>query len=155
MTIMSESAHKSVAETMWPWKSAVAVSQKAASHVVAALLQTAVACAVATFLMFYKKHYVLGGALYALAGLVLVGGLFVPPLYAAFTRFGKWLGHVVGVGTTWLLLVPFYYLFFTTARLCLLMSGKDPLTRRFDRNATTYWADRRPHTDDKHFLRQS
>jgi len=140
---------------MWPWKSAGAVTSKTVSHLMAALLQATVACAVATFLVFYKHHVVLGSVLYGLGALILIGGLFVPPLYAAFTRFGKWLGHIVGVGTTWLLLVPFYYLFFTTARLFLLMSGKDPLTRRFDRNATTYWADRRPHTDDKHFLRQS
>lgn len=154
MTNMNETTNQSVTDLMWPWKSAAA-KPKAASHVVAALLQASVACAIATFMVFYKKHVVLGSVLYTLAAVLLIGGLFVPPLYAAFTRFGKWLGHVVGVGTTWLLLVPFYFLFFTTARVALLLQGKDPLTRRFDRNAPSYWTDRRPHTDDKHFLRQS
>jgi predicted membrane metal-binding protein len=152
---MSEPENKSVADLMWPWKTRSPAVQKTASHVGMALLQAAVACTVASFLVFYKQHYILGGVLYALGALVLIGGLFIPPLHAAFTRFGQRLGVVVGIGTTWLLLVPFYYLFFTTARIGLLLQGKDPLARRFERNATTYWVDRGPITDDKHFLRQS
>lgn len=105
--------------------------------------------------MFYKHHLILGGVLYALGTVTLVAGLFVPPLHAAITRFGGWLGRMVGTGMTWLLLVPFFYLFFTTARVFLTLSGKDPLTRRWDRAAKSYWVDRKPAIDDKHFLRQS
>ena len=140
---------------MWPWKSGGAAQPPPASHLVMTLVQTAVACAVASFLVFYKKHVVFGCVLYGIGAVMLIAGLFVPPLHAAITRFGKWLGHVVGVGCTWLLLVPFFYLFFTPARLFMLLGGKDPLTRRWDRAAATYWADRKPVTDVKHFTRQS
>ena len=155
VTNMSESTSKSAAELMWPWKSGGAVKAAPKSHLTMTLIQTVVPCAVASFLVFYKHHYLLGGVLYGLGALMLIAGLFVPPLHAAITRFGQWLGHVVGVGTTWLLLVPVYDLFVLPARVGRLLQGKDPLTRRLDRNARSSWTDRRPHTDDKHFLRQS
>ncbi|MCX7007791.1 MAG: hypothetical protein NTY53_11190 [Kiritimatiellaeota bacterium] len=144
-----------MAATMWKWKESGAAKPPPKSNLTMPLVQTAIAYAIASFLVFYRHHYILGSVLYGFGTLVLLAGLFVPPLHAAITRFGKWLGRVVGVGVTWLLLVPFYYLFFTTARVFLMMSGKDPLTRRWDRAAASYWADRKPATDDKHFLRQS
>ena len=152
---MTDPMHKSVAETMWRWKESGAAQPPPKSHLTMTLVQTAIPCAVATFLMFWRQQVILGGVLYGLGALMLIAGLFIPPLHAAITRFGLWLGRVVGVGMTWLLLVPCFYLFFTTARVFLTLSGKDPLTRRWDRNAASYWADRKPVTDDRHFTRQS
>lgn len=152
---MSESAQQSAAETMWRWKDSGTAQPPPKSHLTMTLIQTAVSCGLATFLVFYKHHIIAGSILYGIGALLFIAGLFVPTLHAAITRFGLWLGRVVGVGMTWLLLVPFYYLFFTTARLFLLLSGKDPLTRRWDASAKTYWNDRKQPSDDKHFLRQS
>ncbi len=140
---------------MWRWQQVGGTPPPPKSHLPMTLLQTLIPCAVATYLMFWKQQVIIGGVLYGLGALMLIAGLFIPPLHAAITRFGLWLGRVIGVGMTWLLLVPFFYLFFTTARVFLTLRGKDPLTRRWNPQAASYWADRQPALDDKHFLRQS
>jgi hypothetical protein len=152
---MTEPADKSAAEVMWQWQGSASPKPPPKSHLTMTLIQTAVAYAIASLLIFYRQHYIAGAIIYTLGTVVLFAGLFIPPLHAAITRFGLWLGRAVGLGMTWLLLVPFFYLFFTTGRLFLLLTGKDPLTRRWNRAAPTYWTDRKPAIDDKHFLRQS
>jgi hypothetical protein len=119
------------------------------------LLPAVVASGVASYQVFFRHHYIAGGILYGIAALLLIAALFVPPLHAAITRFFRWFGRGVGVGVTWLLLVPFYFLFFTTARVFLTLTGKDPLTRRWEKSAASYWVDRKPVTDVRHFQRQS
>ncbi|MCX7009051.1 MAG: hypothetical protein NTY53_17685, partial [Kiritimatiellaeota bacterium] len=95
-----------MAATIWKWKESGAPKPPPKSHLTMTLVQSAVAYAVASFLIFYRQHYILGSGLYGLGSLLLIAGLFVPPLHAAITRFGTWLGRVVGSGVTWLLLVP-------------------------------------------------
>jgi hypothetical protein len=49
-------------------------------------------------------------------------------------------------------MAAFYYLLLTPVGLVFRLIGRDPLRRRFDRNATTYWIARRPpETSDRYF----
>jgi ABC-type uncharacterized transport system permease subunit len=78
----------------------------------------------------------------------------VPPLrrwvylawmYAAFP-IGWVVSHVV--------LAAVYYLIVTPIGLAMRALGRDPLNRRFDRSATTYWIPHNPGEDVKRYFRQ-
>ena len=110
--------------------------------------------AVALALTFVFHKTVLGAVVFCLAATVLIGGLFVPVLYYGFKTLGTWLAKAVGIGLTWGLLVPFFYLCFTIGRLFFLAAGKDPMRRKFDPKMTSYWTDRETVTDPESYRRQ-
>lgn len=95
---------------------------------------------------------VVGGALWALGwhgvataafvvgGIVMTCALISPRgLYAAIQRLFEATGHAVGVGLSWLLLVPFFYLFFAPFGALFRRGRRDRLQRRYDSNVATYW----------------
>lgn len=48
-----------------------------------------------------------------------------------------------------------FYLVFTPVGFALKLAGRDPLQRRFEPSATTYWTPRRQRTDPTSYIRQS
>lgn len=110
-----------------------------------ATLQAAAMGAVG-FVIFRVWGHVIGPAVvWSLAGLVLIGGWFVPPLFHAFEKFGQLLARWVAGGLTWGLLVPFFYLAFTFGRMVLLMRGIDPMDRKYpEPDRATFWVPRPP-----------
>jgi hypothetical protein len=74
----------------------------------------------------------------------LLSGLFVPfilrPIYVGWMKFAFVLGWI----NTRLILGIFFYLILTPVGLIMRLFGQDPLHRKFDRDATTYWAKRPP-----------
>ncbi|RJO65079.1 MAG: hypothetical protein C4523_16860 [Myxococcales bacterium] len=105
-------------------------------------------------LMAWRDHTI---ALYIFGLLALWGvlGAAVPvaisPLFIALTYIGLALGWV----NTRLILGLLYFLVFTPLGLLFRLIGKDPLNRRIEKNAGTYWQDvsGRPY-DTKHFEKQ-
>jgi hypothetical protein len=71
---------------------------------------------------------------------------FARPVYVAWHFIGGTIGFIVSN----LLLVATYYLIVTPIGLLLRCVGKDPLERRIDRHATSYWkgAAKPPDTED-------
>jgi hypothetical protein len=134
----------SVSNTVWPWRmrESGTMPAKKEHRQLRAALQAAVAGG-AAFVLFRVFHRPLAALVIAvLAGVILVSGLCIPPLFRLFDRFGQWLGKTVGAALTWGLLVPFFYLVFFPARLLLLARGKDPMARRFPSPEPTYWIPR-------------
>jgi hypothetical protein len=123
-----------------------------------AVIQTVVMVLVAAFLYFILGHTYFVPVILALAAIVLALGLAYPPAYRPIHRFGRWLGRVVGKGLTYLLLVPFFFLFFTPVALILRLQGRDPLHRAFREENWTYWIRRagkdRDDNIDRQFLRE-
>jgi len=78
------------------------------------------------------------------AGLTLTAALAYPsvlaPLNRLWTRFGLLLHKV----TNPLIMGLVFFLTVTPTALIMKMLGKDPLNRKIDRNAKTYWIDRSP-----------
>ena len=72
------------------------------------------------------------------------------PVYAAWNAIGGVIGFVVGN----LLLVLVFYLVITPIGLLLRLAGKDPLERRVDRSASTYWKDAEKPMDARGYFRQ-
>lgn len=153
---MSEFEQNSVSKVIWPWKEQESgpANGKGMPHWVRALIQTAVMVVIASILYFWAKHQLMGTIVYSLAGIVLVSGLIVPPVFNAIERFGKALGHYVATGLTWVLLVPFFYIVFAPAHALQRMRGKDPLCRSCPTQEKTYWIPRPPVTDVSHFRKQ-
>jgi hypothetical protein len=96
------------------------------------------------FLYTWKPDHVMWRIVLGLAGVVLVGGLLIPPVFHAIERFGQALGRWAAAGLTWGLLVPFYYLCFVPGRCFLARRGKDPMHRAFPTNKVSYWIPRPP-----------
>lgn len=147
-------------QATWNWQSRVnAVPDGPAGGLRrSALIQFLVMGLIGAFLFFNLHHLFLARIIWALAGLVLILGLVFPPAYRPIHAFGQWLGRVVGKGLTYLLLVPFFYLFFTPVALILRLQGRDPLHRGFRDPQWTYWLARSPKEPqeniDKQFLRE-
>jgi len=142
---MSQESAINVARVVWPWRTA-AIKPGAGrlSHRWRAVIQAALIAAVASLFRFIGHRYGISLFLYCLSAAVLISGLFIPPVFNAFEQAGRWLGKWVGVGLTWLLLIPFYYLCVFPGRLVLLLLGKDPMCRRWERQRDSYWMDRKP-----------
>jgi hypothetical protein len=147
---------QSVLSIVWPWRESAAPAGlvKTGALKIAAVIQALVMAAIGAGLFWWLGHRTMGVIVWGLAAVVLVSGLFIPPVFAAIERFGKWLGTVVGIGLTWGLLVPFYYLCFCPMRLVLILKGKDPLQRKFEAAAATYWTPRKPIQDVGQYRKQ-
>lgn len=82
----------------------------------------------------------------------LVYPLLLYPLYFFMLKISGYMGWL----NTRILLVVMYYIIFTPVALLFKLSGKDPLSRHFDRDATTYWMKREEERKDvqAHFEKQ-
>ena len=110
----------------------------------AAFIQAGVTAAVGAVLRFGFGHHLFPLILWGIAAAVLVLGLFLPRAYRPVHAFGRGLGRFVGKVLMYVLLVPFYYLFFTPVAVLLRLQGRDPLHRGFRDPRHTYWIARGP-----------
>lgn len=131
-----------VSQVVWQWRSPVKNSDAdRKSRWRRALIQVAVMIGVALFMAFVVRHYWLAGIILVLAAGVLTSFFFIPSVYRVWERIGGALATGVGAGLTWLLLTVFYYLCVVPGRLILLMAGKDPMQRCWERDSASYWSD--------------
>lgn len=147
----------SVAQTTWPWRDQIAgpvSTSRRGGRKRRAVIQAVIMAAVATLMTMVWHKIRLGLAIYCLSAVVVISGFLIPPLFFALERGGQWLGRMVGLGITWLMLMPFFYLCFAPARLILKLRGKDPMQRRFERNLNSYWVDHKPPTGPQPYTRQ-
>ncbi len=152
--MMSHEASLRAAQAVWPWRHPAAPAPaRPAARRWRAVLQAAAIAGVATLLWFWGRHPGFSLFLYALGAVVLISGLFVPFVFNRFEQFGRRLGQWAGVGLTWLLLAPFFYLCIFPGRLILLLLGKDPMCRRREPGRDSYWTERKP-ADPKFYTRQ-
>lgn len=86
----------------------------------------------------------------AAAGLALVTlGLAAPRALVGPYRAWMALGEAIGRVTTPVLLFAVFVLVLLPTRLLLALARKDPMARRFDRGAATYWTERARRTFDR------
>jgi ABC-type uncharacterized transport system permease subunit len=95
------------------------------------------------------RHVAWGaGAILALAYYAVPGWrrpMFVGWMYAAYP---------IGFVMSHLLLGVVYFGVVTPIGLLMRAMGHDPMTRRFDRSATTYWVERQRVSDVKRYFKQ-
>ncbi|MFN2350952.1 MAG: hypothetical protein ABR497_03300, partial [Kiritimatiellia bacterium] len=129
---------------VWEWRKPAATAGNHGLSRRRALIQACVMAAVAGLLYAWLQHRIAAGIVGLLALLMLAGSLGVPGLLRGFEKLGAGLGRTVGLGMTYLLLTPMYYLIFTPGRFLMALSKRDPMQRRFLPEAATYWQERAP-----------
>jgi Saxitoxin biosynthesis operon protein SxtJ len=82
--------------------------------------------------------------------LALVAPRALRPLYILLTVLAWPIGMVVGTVS----LAVVYYVVITPLGLVFRLLGKDPMSRRFDRQAATYWIERRQAPSVERYFRQ-
>jgi hypothetical protein len=99
--------------------------------------------------------------LHLVAILIFVAAAVVPAIGWPLPRFMRWvyLGTVyltlpIGYVVSHLLLAIAYYLVLTPTGLLMRVFGYDPMHRRFDRDAESYWVPRERDEDAKSYFRQ-
>jgi len=112
--------------------------------------------AVAGGLVYYHSGSLTAAAVLWAVGLVLsLVGLFRP----SFMRliFVGWmaLAYPLGWAVSHLLLAVTFYLVITPTGLVMRLLGRDPLERRFDRSAPTYWVAHNSGGNTARYFRQS
>ncbi len=143
--VMSNEQANSIEQAVWPWRDPLAKDKAGpAARRWRAVIQAGVVAGVASLFLFYGRHYGFSLFLYVLSAIILLSGLFVPSVFNLFEQFGRRLGIWVSTGITWLLLVPFFYLCVLPGRLILILLGKDPMCRCWERGRQSYWVDRKP-----------
>ncbi|MDR0994087.1 MAG: hypothetical protein LBN38_05950 [Verrucomicrobiota bacterium] len=132
---------KETSEVIWNWKKADEVSAASPPSKTKYGVQLAVMVAIGALFYFGWHKEVMAYVVWGIGALLLFGLLLSPAVLRGFDRAGGWLVWAVGTSVTWLLLTPVFYLFFTLGHLWQKMSGKDPLHRKWDVKAATYWND--------------
>ena len=94
------------------------------------------------------------GVLWAAAGacgvLAAAAPAWLRPLYVALSILGAPIGFMV----SYVILAIVYYGILTPIGLAMRLAGRDPLCRKFDRSAGTYWVRRPPAVEAKRYFRQ-
>ena len=152
---MNTSAAKGPINT-WTWRILGApppVSQPMSPRLKATI--QAPVMAVVGYLIYRWTGHLIGPAIvWTLAGLVLVGGWFIPPIFHTMERFGAtlavWVARILNYG----LLVPFFYLCFVPGRLILKLQGIDPMDREFPSDKPSFWIPRKPVSDPAQYRKQ-
>lgn len=139
------------AATIWnPLGEPSDASARAARARLGACLRAIVAGA-AGGVFLYLDRSVLAYIVFGIGGLTLIAGLFSPlGAYAAVERWVTRAGDLVGAALTWLLLAPVFFIVMAPFGLIAKRGKRDPLRRRIEPTAGTYWSERdEPRAIDK------
>ncbi|MFH1664822.1 MAG: SxtJ family membrane protein [Candidatus Omnitrophota bacterium] len=94
------------------------------------------------FLHFRKDHMTVSSWLFGMGGVSLLAAVIRPCLlravYAVFSKVARIIGWV----NTRIIIIFVYYLIVTPIGLIMRFFGKDPLPRKIDRRAESYWVKR-------------
>lgn len=96
-----------------------------------------------SFVYFY-------GAAGVFAFFAAVAPMALLPLYRVWVKFAMALAWL----NTRLLLALVFYLVITPIGLCMRLVGYDPLDRKIDKEATTYWKEKERHEDITRYEKQ-
>jgi len=139
----------------WTWRALgqPPPARKPLSPRVKATIQAPLMAAVGWLIFHFFGHVVVPLMVWTLAGLVLIGGWLVPPVFHAIERFGQAIARFATIGLNWLLLVPFFYLCFLPGRIILMLRRIDPMDRVFPDPRPSFWIPRKP-VDTAQYKRQ-
>lgn len=138
---------------VWPWRDK-SQGISAPKGKKGPWIQFGVMATVSVLLYFYFEHAIPGLIVGGLSVLLLSGLLFFDRVLLGFEKTGLWLAHVIGVGLTRILLVPFYYIIFGLGHLFLLLRSKDPMRRALERDRDSYWSPHRKLDIEARYHRQ-
>ena len=97
---------------------------------------------IGALLFFYFEKVLAGQVLWGISGGMLVLGLPYPPLLWPIERAWFYFAFALGWINMRILLSVVFYALFVPVGLFMKLIGRDPLERKIDKNAETYWKDR-------------
>ena len=101
-----------------------------------------------------EARAIVAGTFAALAGLSALFSLVAPranlPIYLGLTI----LSYPIGFVLSYVIMGFLFFVMITPMGLIFRLTGYDPLQRRFEPEATTYWTDPRPRRGKESFFRQ-
>lgn len=153
---MKSQSQSTVASAIWPWRDNSQVTTGISDHGLRhrSVIQSGVTLIVGLVLLFVFRKVWLGWVVLLLAAVTLLSGFLAPPVFRCIERGGRILAGGVMVGLTWILLAPFFYVCFSFGRLCLILTGKDPLCREFPSDRKSYWVTRSDTGGSERYRRQ-
>ena len=102
-------------------------------------IQGACLLCVGFVLAFVLHRRVLGSVICALALLLLIAGRLSPTLSHAVENLNRKVSSLAASAIGWLLLAPFYLVFFSAGHALLTLRRQDPLRLKFPSNESTDW----------------
>jgi len=104
---------------------------------------------------FFKGNVPTNYWFWGTALLIFATSVTLPVLIKPVYQAAMFVAHILGWINTRLILGLIYYLLFTPVGVIMRVLGKDPLHRKFDKQAKTYWKVRdRTARPKEHYLRQ-
>lgn len=92
---------------------------------------------------------------WGVAALILLTTLAVPFVIKPIFQLAMFIAHILGWINTRIILSVIFYFLFTPISLIMKLLGHDPLHRKFDKQAKTYWKTReRIPFSKENYLRQ-
>jgi len=132
--------NEDVARVVWNWRESDSTEETTRRmRKKSSLIRFFIMFSIGSVLFFPLHHVWVGGILYVLSLLILVGGFAVPHIYLAFDRLGRFLAITIGSLFTWVLMISFFYVCFVPGRILLCLFRKDPLQRAQTPEAKSYW----------------
>lgn len=92
--------------------------------------------------------------LWGVCGVISVAGLAVPALIKPVFVGLMYAVFPIGFVLSYCILTAIYYLLLTPVGLIMRIVGYDPMTRKLDRAAETYWIEREPSPEASRYFRQ-
>ena len=142
---------------IWNWRSdklAVARELERSTNRRLGVIQGVVGLGIGVLVLLFW-HGTLSYFILTVSGLVLLLALVSPVgAYKALSVLINRLTHSFGMVTTWILLLPTFYLFFVPFRLLFRRGAHDKLARTTNKSIDTYWNNRETAPDTDSYERQ-
>ena len=133
-------SNEDVTRVVWNWRESDSSKESTSfKRKKSALIRFCIMFLIGSILFFPLHHIWIGGIVYVLSFLILVGGFAVPQIYSAFEWVGRFLTVTIGSLFTWVLMSSFFYVCFVPGRILLCLFHKDPLQRKKTSEANSYW----------------
>ncbi|MFH1116987.1 MAG: SxtJ family membrane protein [Pseudomonadota bacterium] len=110
-----------------------------------ALLFLGIGCAVGAYVLFLKGSS--NGYIWAAGGAVLGACRAVPQLFRRIYRFWVGFSIVLGYFVSRMLLTIIFFIVVLPTGIIMRIAGKDPMERKRDPEAATYWKQKEPEAD--------
>ena len=90
----------------------------------------------------------------AIAFIIPIAGTVWPEVLRRVYVSAEYVTFPIGMIISSVVLMIIYYMIFTPIGMVLRLAGYDPMQRRFDRVAGTYWLSRKPHSETERYFKQ-
>lgn len=110
-----------------------------------ALLFLGIGCAIGAYVLFWKGST--NGYIWMAVGALLSVTRLIRPLFQSIFRFWVGMSVVLGYFISRILLTGIFFIVITPTGIIMRLTGKDPMERKLDPDAPTYW-NPREHQED-------